>query len=464
MSRDPFRIGAIAWLTFLLAMSVYFAATQAFTHDEALTWQLYLATPLADIFNVFDPNHHFLATILFRVSTAIFGWSELANRLPSLLAAAFYFWIVLELSWAVLDRRWLSLLAVIVLSANPLVLLYTVLARGYGISIALLLYGLLEMLRFTEKRNALSLYKSAAALALSITANLTLIIPVCALSLCFFLVPWATLPEKKAKKQKAAEPSRYTQCFRFGATIAGILVLFLIISPLSQAKPEHFYVGADTVEQSLTSFTNTIPAGILISVLLAVSFAFALRQNSATASRLAVLTGGATLISVALLVIAHIAFGVRYPADRTGIYLVVLAPVCILAAIESAKEWKPFAMAATAIMALVAIIYASQLNFRYFPFAAAANDSYIVLEKLRTLRTGQKAPAKVGISWELEPVFNFYLLTKQWDFMYYPDRSGPDADFDYYVLTAREHDLVKKRNLKAILQAPNSAILLATKQ
>jgi hypothetical protein len=466
MQRDKFRIVAIGWLAFLFALSVYFAATQGFTHDEALTWQLYLATPWTDVFNVFDPNHHFLATILFRLSTTLFGWSELANRLPTLLGALLYFWTVLELSWTVLDKRWLSLLAVIVLSANPLVLLYMVLARGYGISIALLLYGLLEALRFTESRGMSSLYKSAAALALSIAANLTLVIPVFAMTLCLFNIPWNAIQEKKAKKQKTPEPARIAVFIRFAGVLAAILVVFLFMSPLYKAKREHFYVGADTLGQSLASFAGPLYAGLLIVAATIASFAagvFFIRRNPSAPSRMAVLCGGTTLLSVILLIGLHLALGMRYPADRTGIYLVVLAPACLVAAIKAAEEWKAFAAAATGVAVLVAIFNVSQLNFKSFPFADAANDSVIVLNRLKSITAGQKTPARVGISWELEPVFNFYLLTKEWEFMNYPDRSGPDGDFDYYVLTVREHDILKKRNLQTVFQAPNTAIILATK-
>lgn len=63
-------------LIVLFAVSVYRAVKQSIVFDEALTWELYLAGPVSAIFQNFQANHHFLNTLLMRLSVAVFGVSE----------------------------------------------------------------------------------------------------------------------------------------------------------------------------------------------------------------------------------------------------------------------------------------------------------------------------------------------------------------------------------------------------
>jgi hypothetical protein len=142
------RYVALALLAALVAANCYRAATQSLTHDEALTWGLYLAGPAARIFDFYDPNHHFLGTLLEKFITSVFGFSELALRLPSLAAGALYFLVACRLSVFLFGEGLLFLLTVAVLSAHPLVLDFLVAARGYGLALALFLWGLFELLRY----------------------------------------------------------------------------------------------------------------------------------------------------------------------------------------------------------------------------------------------------------------------------------------------------------------------------
>ncbi|SRR6266851_9145065 len=62
-----------AYFSALWALCAYRAITQSIVHDEALTYQLYLAGPAARIFDSFDANHHFLNTLLMKLSVSLFG-------------------------------------------------------------------------------------------------------------------------------------------------------------------------------------------------------------------------------------------------------------------------------------------------------------------------------------------------------------------------------------------------------
>ena len=64
------------YLAAVWAVCLYRAVTQSIVHDEALTYGIYINAPFSQIFQFFDANHHFLNTLLMKLSVAIFGISE----------------------------------------------------------------------------------------------------------------------------------------------------------------------------------------------------------------------------------------------------------------------------------------------------------------------------------------------------------------------------------------------------
>ena len=156
MTRSPFRIAALVLLSTLLAANFYRAATQSIVHDEALSWQFYLSGPVSAIFQTYTANNHFLATILFRLSITLFGNSEFAMRLPTVLAGAWFFWTVFQLCGLIFGDGWLFLLACAALTLNPILLDFLVAARGYGLAMAGLFWALYQMLVWLHDRSARS--------------------------------------------------------------------------------------------------------------------------------------------------------------------------------------------------------------------------------------------------------------------------------------------------------------------
>jgi hypothetical protein len=116
------RRAAKALLAAVFALSVYRAVTQSIVCDEAITFELYIAAPLRAMFEHFDANHHFLNTVLMRISTGFFGLSDLSMRLPALGGALLYLTAVNRVTGIAFGEGWISLLAVAGLTLNPLVM------------------------------------------------------------------------------------------------------------------------------------------------------------------------------------------------------------------------------------------------------------------------------------------------------------------------------------------------------
>ncbi len=158
------RTLAIAIALIRTAVCAYRAATQSFVADEAFTFNTFVAGSWRNLYFQYEANNHLLFSLLSKLSMSIFGDSESALRLPSVIASFFLMigvWCVLE---SVQSRavRWVAFAAI---ALNPLMLDFSAAARGYGLAVALLVWALFAGI--TQR------YKTAGILlGLAVSANL----------------------------------------------------------------------------------------------------------------------------------------------------------------------------------------------------------------------------------------------------------------------------------------------------
>lgn len=140
------------------------------SYDEAANYQRYvLADPLA-VLDFSVATNHLLNTLLTRMSAALFGNAPLALRLPNVLASVGYVVACAGLA-SMVRHRAVALAGFVLLVANPYVLEYFALSRGYGLSVALLTASLWYLCRWLSEWPRLSRTRGiAASLALAVTA------------------------------------------------------------------------------------------------------------------------------------------------------------------------------------------------------------------------------------------------------------------------------------------------------
>ena len=141
------------------------------TYDEAAAYLRYVdAHPLA-VLDFSVATNHLLHTILVKLCSAAAGSGEFALRLPALAG----FVLFAAFAWLLLRRlrhRALATAAFVLLVANPYLLDYFSLSRGYGLSLGLLSGALYFLARFVADASAPRdrlvrslLFATAAALA-----------------------------------------------------------------------------------------------------------------------------------------------------------------------------------------------------------------------------------------------------------------------------------------------------------
>ena len=517
MTGSAFRVAALVVFAALLATNLYRAATQSIVHDEALTWQLYLAGPASAMFHQYDPNNHFLATVLFRISTTLFGDSALAMRLPTVLAGAWFFWTVFRLCELVFGGEWLFLLGCAVLSLNPILLDFLVAARGYGLAMAGLFWALYQMLSWFQERangqpvDALHkrLWKAALGCSIAVAANLTLLTPVFLIAAAFcvlLLRPEQTAgrlevadasqlrkKSKKAKPEIGRKPARSFASFaHFAIPVAALAIVFLLAAPIDLVRSEDLYAGTSTAAKSLrnlmeVSFAYGNGPSVLREmeqiwsdfalVFLPLASLAALIASSITVRREPSIVCVATLLaslavvgSAILLTAAHFAIGIPYPEDRTGIYFVPLASLAALGLARLLSErrgWFRYVGFAVALVLLsFTLEFAAQWNAHSFWVWRYDADTKRIFDAMEAAKPAGASDGQIrlGASWQLEPALNYYRAVRKATWMAPVLRDGFDGPRQFYILASQDQNQPSLPPRKTIFEGPVSGTELAIPQ
>jgi uncharacterized membrane protein len=475
LKTTPERVSA-ALLIAVFVVCVYRAATQSIVHDEALTYQIYLAGPAANLFNYFDANHHFLNTVLMRVTTSLFGFSVLAMRIPALIGAALLLTALYRFCRWMLGNGWILPLALAAVSLNPFLMDFMVAARGYGLALGLWMWALALLAPEIEKaqHDRKNVAMAGAAAALSVTANLVFAMPVLVLAA---MVIWFSIANRKpaaapAKKREAAKKPA-AMWLDFFAPAAAIAIAFLLMAPLENAQGGQFYVGAATIAESLRSMAepsidhsgpsayesfaahliDLFAFGFGPLVILAGAVAGLKLRNLAL-----LLTSIPALGSALLLLALHSIRDMPYPENRTGIYFV--AAVMLIVVAFASLPIGGVRTASMVLLAFMTISFLVQFEPRMFwVWRYDAESSQIATQLAEIAKT--KQPLNVFNSWQLEPALNFYRETAHLSRLAQFTRPKIGPGYDVYVLTEQDRGAVKDLALTISYKGPVSGTVIA---
>lgn len=427
------RWSSLALVLAVFAASVYRASTQALTLDESITYQLYVAGPPILLLH-YDANHHILHSLLCRASAGVFGDSELALRLPSLLGGLVYLWLARRITVGVRADGW-AFLACLLLTTNPFVLDYLSLARGYGIALALFFAALVswvQVLDAADDRPRPGLVLVIGLLqALSLFANLA------------FSVPLLVLTVSAAGMllgQRRGAPGTTLWGVIWRLSVPSILVLVALGMPLVNARAHHFYFGSLSLYDCTLSlvtasidhagqWTRAYPfvletttvvvlvSGLLLGMTASLLLRPAARRPSATEQRrlVCVLAAANVVGSIAVWGALHWLRDVPWPRERTGL---ALAP-CFVLGITLARPlgWRVVKIALAVGLVAVAGRFATQILF-----AGAATGAYRtwrpdtaaarVHAALRAEVGDRSAPVAVFCAHKLKASLDYYNLRR----------------------------------------------------
>jgi hypothetical protein len=483
-------LGVFAW-------NVYRAATLAITHDEALTYRWYVRAGPRAILSPrrYDANNHVLHSLLAWTGVRLFGPSEFALRLVSLLGGLLYLVMARRLCSLLCGATALALLGFLLLALNPFVLDYLVAARGYGLGLGLSLAAWYHLCRYRLARlrdgdaepPRAWLNFAGVEMGLAVAANLVYAVPNAALALTFLALNlWERRHGLRAEARRlgrsfvapglaAVCPLAVVLCgarggmFYFGADSLGALVDSLL-RPSFFPVPDQGGLGLPWATPARLLPALKVLALVLAAVTLAVlsrQFARAARQGKLPAepwAHLCLLLGGGAALTCGLLVLNHHALGVKYPQGRTGLYLVPLATFCLLLVLEGLRRkgtarW--LTAPVTAALAVAVAHFLTQQHGGYLYEWWYDAGSRRVFDRLLQYSAGRARAVDVGSCPLFEPSLNYYQDLRRVGGLTRFDRAGDQGRHELYLLQSPQDVRIRQKHLQVLYEDPVSHAVLA---
>lgn len=426
--------------------------------DEAWCWREIINKAPGSLLTTYDACYHVLHTWLCWIAVSTFGLSEFTLRLPGLIAGFFYLAAVYWLACLLFGSGARMTVAVVLLSANPLILDHLSIARGYGMALAFFTWAFYDVLRWLIARSETRrLARAGALLGFAIAANLTFAAPSAALAAMV-----AALEARRAGKWP------WMVIERIGPPAVAI-AFAIVILPLSHATAADFYFGAPDLASSLNTLVHpslahysdlrpewlkyvewtALPAVLL--ALLAGTAAMLRRGAQNAASFAAQLSVGGLVMSLIALIAAHHIAGVLYPWGRTGIYLIwfFLAGCAALCA----GGVRIFDVVCVAL----AVIFAVQIDASYYSEFREDADMRAMMKRVAAL-DGSRALAG---SLELATVVDFYRARCGLQNISALEPVATAQGAAIYILLPKHRAVIDRRRLRILWVGPVSGVILA---
>jgi len=383
MSADRLpRLAARLWIAGLVAYVVWRALGLSMTCDEAWTAE---PLPYPGLFSFITPafiaglNVHLLNSWLINLCLTVFGDHDWAVRLPALAGGICYLCLAYRLS-ARFFAGWALPAAVVLLSANPYMLDFFSIGRGYALGLGLTMLGLSRLLAIRDADRPpwyLGFFALAALANLSfLYAYLT------ALALVAVRFLWRLRQGSRPRGRELV-----AACLPVLTTLAGLAVIYGPAMRLA-AKNNEYWWGSDAgfVSGGLASFfavtlyrTGIDPAlprllawtamGLLagLAAVATASRAWAGPRRTLAAAFFTLLAFcGIVWLGVTL---EHALFGTPYLIERGLLFYwpaLVLAILCGIGCLPPGRAWRTVGGGVLAVLCLAAL----------GNFARAANLTY----------------------------------------------------------------------------------------
>ena len=434
------------------------AATLSFTHDECLSYTI------VSEFSTWwkDTNNHVLNTLLMKLSQLVFGDGEFPLRLPNSLAHG----VFLVTSYLCLHRLRSPLLVIagfLILNTNPFVLDFFSLARGYGLSLALMmisLFSFLEAIRSGPTGSDRLFAISFIASGLGIWASYGL--------LNFHLALVGTVFIQQLQLYRVSEDSRQRHMIRrrglrlvgLNAVIVGSVLPVLIWLKIH----DRFWFGgvgsftSDTlrplVVRSLYAWEPTSladPLTSLICILFGLLVCYAIwriifQKKSSAAGFLVLML----CICLASIISQYFILKTPYPVARASLFFVpifLLAIILTVAELGTLLSQKENRIALTLLVTLCgALVWnflaSASLSTTYlWRYDANTREAMEALERDHTTDLTARDHVTLGVWWHFEPSTNYYRTTRDMTWLAPTQRKEEPAEgFDYYYMPKKQQD------------------------
>ncbi len=460
-------------LIILLAFSMSFwrAINLSIAHDEALTENIFVPQPYSYILgftgsiNGVYANNHPLNTALMKLSSSLFGISEISTRLPALVGQLIYLVAGYILVSLLFSQWWKKSIAMSFLAFHPFLIDYFSAARGYALSLGLLALGI-AMIAYSVRSPIGRNYKwSEIGLLLSslaATNNLNFIHAFLALTICHLCVTLRT--------------QRRNRVFLFsrGLIIALIPPILVYVRNFWKAYTTGaFYVGGqegfwkDTLPSLINITTYHFDPNISYQIL-KIIFLFIVGVGIWVVYK-AHKPVPVFYTSVFFLTMVSVYFSfeiahVEVVVERGAIYLIFLFSIFILSvwnSLEIGFKNRVWSVLLIGIILFITGYYLTNIQFSYYytwPYDRHTKEAFstIINDYKNSGRTGK---ITIGATWLFEPSLNFYRIENNDNFVEPITRATTNESYTYYYLLGDFVNAGQVENMEEIKEKYNLKIL-----
>lgn len=451
---------AIFLLLFILSMGLlgytaYRSHSLSMTHDESASYIYFhdidVWKSLTDDSAWKSANNHLLNTWLFQKTTAIFGHSDWALRLPNVLAHLLYLlagiYIILQLT----NRLSLGIAAWVLFNLNPYLLDFFSLARGYGLAMGFTMLSLAFFVAFIKRPKASLSLAIFFAVGLSILSNFTQFVYLLALGLAylFFCLQHEHWGFKKTLKW-LWPPALVCACLA--------LMLFKPIV-LLQSSGE-FEWGVDSLYQTFETLSvdslygknhlgkHTVTIFFYLASLLTVlallsGYYLLFKPESNLESKLLGKTALVFSGIVLIVLMQNALLGTKHFINRKSLIFIPIWGLLVFSWIAYCfRERSKFLLA----LALPIILFGFFHFYKTINFNSSREwwydrNTLTVLEDLEQKLDGEKI--SFGVHWWFHPTSSYYKETKNFTFfddLRYDKGIFPDEGYDYYYVLKNDYE------------------------
>jgi hypothetical protein len=463
--RRVFAVVSLIFLGALFSANVYRSATQSITAGEALWAQRLTGSNGAAAPE--SPPDLALESLLAKGSIHIFGVSEFALRLPSVLGGLLYFFAVFRLCRLVFgDSVWLPL-AIALNTLNPLTLDYCSGLAGCSVGLAFWMLGVYYIARWVSDRKVIPI-AAGVAFGLAVAFAPASVFAVFALEAAF--VAMVVVDRLMAKDLRGAA--------RFAArdALAFCLATFLVAAGIMWRLPHQaglasvdavmsrykdglkslmgaillyrpvFLTSGAVLRRLLERFGWLLPLAVLAGLTVATWRAGArwVRSRSVAAvdraGRLSLLLTPAAILTLTLLWaeprIAHH----RYYAHREFLFALlpvfIAGPLALRQLMAGGTRRTPFASAGTGVFCLLLLQFALQFNL--YSYYGRESDAGVrtMVNLLRQRHSAEPGRSVTLAADEFSKAsLDFYRRLYEMDWIHQVPDDDTDCPANYYYLS-----------------------------
>lgn len=442
------------------------ATTLSFTHDESLSYTIITG----DNSWKHTANNHLLNTLLMRTTNSLFGNSELALRLPNILA--FIVFSIALFKFLKLSRHFiLSLFFIALTLFNPFLLEFFSLARGYGLAISFIMISSYFLIRsgiYTVSfKLLLSDFIFASLFACFATySNLNAINFLISVILIFLIKFWFYFKNN-------SNPKKHYYYF-FAVLIFTIVPLVENIKwLLFLNRQNQLYYGANSLLESFNSFfyssfyfnTNNyklLSYSFLILLLAAFIFAVLVFVKNKKKNNNFYIPTILVLLTFLGIFTEKMLFGAKLPYERTSLFYIPVLSIFLFTLLNYIYTYTKH----KALTLLLGLAIATTLIYNLFiginfthtktwDFDKHNKEVLLQIDKLTKVHNKKYS---ISPNWLCEPSFNYYIKNLNLNFKKV-DRSPIDTNCDF-LYTLNDSSIIEGFNSLAKFSDINSELLV----